>query len=418
MIKKFFNFPNKYSFQDDLLAGITIGIVTIPQAMAFALLAGIPPIYGLYGSFLPLLIYGLLSSSNYLNVGPVSIISIFIFNVLSQNVEPFTTEYINDLVILGVMVGLIQLLFGVFGLGKYLKYIPLSIISGFIQAAAILIIASQLSTAFGIEFPVDGLKKIPYLFLNIHELKLNTTLLFLISLIFLFLFAKFFPRFPTSISLVCVTGILSYLLDFEKHGLLLIGDVPKGLPVFIFPTFDIDYIKYLPGAFGIAFIASIGSSIMALKLEPYQPNKINLNREYISLGIAKFLSSFFGSMLSAGSFNRTILAYKIGGKTQITGIVSSIIILLTILYLTPVVYYFPQSVIAALIIYSVYFLFDFNLMFKLWREDKVELSYIFITMTVTLLFGLVEGILLGVLIKYLGDYFFKKKLICPKRIYS
>ena len=410
MIKKFFNFPNKYSFQDDLLAGITIGIVTIPQAMAFALLAGIPPIYGLYGSFIPLLIYGLLSSSNYLNVGPVSIISIFIFNVLSQNVEPFTTEYINDLVILGVMVGLIQLLFGVFGLGKYLKYIPLSIISGFIQAAAILIIASQLSTAFGIEFPVDGLKKIPYLFLNIHELKLNTTLLFLISLIFLFLFAKFFPRFPTSISLVCVTGILSYLLDFEKYGLLLIGDVPKGLPVFIFPTFDIDYIKYLPGAFGIAFIASIGSSIMALKLEPYQPNKINLNREYISLGIAKFLSSFFGSMLSAGSFNRTILAYKIGGKTQITGIVSSIIILLTILYLTPVVYYFPQSVIAALIIYSVYFLFDFNLIFKLWREDKVELSYIFITMTVTLLFGLVEGIFLGVLIKYLGDHFFKKKI--------
>ena len=410
MIKKFFNFPNKYSFQDDLLAGITIGIVTIPQAMAFALLAGIPPIYGLYGSFIPLLVYGLLSSSNYLNVGPVSIISIFIFNVLSQNVEPFTTEYINDLVILGVMVGLIQLLFGVFGLGKYLNYIPLSIISGFIQAAAILIIASQLSTAFGIEFPVDGLKKIPYLFLNIHELKLNTTLLFLISLIFLFLFAKFFPRFPTSISLVCVTGILSYLLDFEKHGLLLIGDVPKGLPVFIFPTFDIDYVKYLPGAFGIAFIASIGSSIMALKLEPYQPNKINLNREYISLGIAKFLSSFFGSMLSAGSFNRTILAYKIGGKTQITGIVSSIIILLTILYLTPVVYYFPQSVIAALIIYSVYFLFDFNLMFKLWIEDKVELSYIFITMIVTLLFGLVEGIFLGVLIKYLGDYFFKKKI--------
>jgi len=410
MIKKFFNFPNKYSFQDDLLAGITIGIVTIPQAMAFALLAGIPPIYGLYGSFLPLLVYGLLSSSNYLNVGPVSIISIFIFNVLSQNVEPFTTEYINDLVILGVMVGLIQLLFGVFGLGKYLKYIPLSIISGFIQAAAILIIASQLSTAFGIEFPVDGLKKIPYLFLNIHELKLNTTLLFLISLIFLFLFAKFFPRFPTSISLVCVTGILSYLLDFEKHGLLLIGDVPKGLPVFIFPTFDIDYIKYLPGAFGIAFIASIGSSIMALKLEPYQPNKINLNREYISLGIAKFLSSFFGSMLSAGSFNRTILAYKIGGKTQITGIVSSIIILLTILYLTPVVYYFPQSVIAALIIYSVYFLFDFNLIFKLWREDKVELSYIFITMIVTLLLGLVEGIFLGVLIKYLGDHFLKKKI--------
>ncbi len=410
MVKTIFNFPNKYSFLDDLLAGITIGIVTIPQAMAFAILAGIPPIYGLYGSFIPLLIYGVLSSSNYLNVGPVAIVSIFIFDILSKNVQPFTTEYINDLIILGMMVGAFQIIFGVFKLGKFLRYIPISIISGFIQGAAIVIITSQLTTAFGIEFPVDGLKKIPYLFTHLNELKINTTLLFLISLIFLFLFAKFFPRFPTSISLVLVTGILSYLLDFEKYGLLLIGEVPRGLPEFIFPTVNIDAIGYLPGAFAIAVIASIGSSIMALKLELKQSKKINLNREYISLGLAKFLSAFFGSMVSAGSFNRTILAYKIGGKTQITSIVSSLIILFTILFLTQVVYYFPQSVIASLIIYSVYFLFDFNLMFKLWREDKIELSYIFITMLATLFIGFIEGILFGVFIKFFGDYIFKKKI--------
>ena len=410
MVKRIFNFPNKYSFLDDLLAGITIGIVTIPQAMAFAILAGIPPIYGLYGSFIPLLIYGVLSSSNYLNVGPVAIVSIFIFDILSKNVQPFTTEYINDLIILGMMVGAFQIIFGVFKLGKFLRYIPISIISGFIQGAAIVIITSQLTTAFGIEFPVDGLKKIPYLFTHLNELKINTTVLFLISLIFLFLFAKFFPRFPTSISLVLVTGILSYLLDFEKYGLLLIGEVPRGLPEFIFPTVNIDAIGYLPGAFAIAVIASIGSSIMALKLELKQSKKINLNREYISLGLAKFLSAFFGSMVSAGSFNRTILAYKIGGKTQITSIVSSLIILFTILFLTQVVYYFPQSVIASLIIYSVYFLFDFNLMFKLWREDKIELSYIFITMLATLFIGFIEGILLGVFVKFFGDYIFKKKI--------
>ena len=410
MVKTIFNFPNKYSFLDDLLAGITIGIVTIPQAMAFAILAGIPPIYGLYGSFIPLLIYGVLSSSNYLNVGPVAIVSIFIFDILSKNVQPFTTEYINDLIILGMMVGTFQIIFGVFKLGKFLRYIPISIISGFIQGAAIVIITSQLTTAFGIEFPVDGLKKIPYLFTHLNELKINTTVLFLISLIFLSLFAKFFPRFPTSISLVLVTGILSYLLDFEKYGLLLIGEVPRGLPEFIFPTVNIDAIGYLPGAFAIAVIASIGSSIMALKLELNQLKKINLNREYISLGLAKFLSAFFGSMVSAGSFNRTILAYKIGGKTQITSIVSSLIILFTILFLTQVVYYFPQSVIASLIIYSVYFLFDFKLMFKLWREDKIELSYIFITMLATLFIGFIEGILLGVFVKFFGDYIFKKKI--------
>ena len=410
MLNKIFNFPNKYSFLNDLLAGITVGIVTIPQAIAFAILAGIPPIYGLYGSFIPLLIYGFLSSSNYLNVGPVAIISIFSFNVLSQNVKPFTTDYINDLVILGIMVGLIQLLFGFFGLGKFLRYIPKSIISGFIQAAAIFIIASQLSTAFGMEFPVDGLKKIPYLFTHLNELKFYNTALFLISITFLFLFAVFFPRFPTSISLVIITGILSYEFEFEKYGLILIGNVPRGLPELIFPTVKLDAIKYLPGALGIAVIATIGSSIMALKLEPNQPKKIKLNQEYISLGLAKFISSFFGSMPSAGSFNRTILAYKIGGKTQITSIVSSIIILFTILFLTPVIYYLPQSVISAIIIYSVYFLFDLELIFKLWKEDKIELSYVFITMLLTLLFGLVEGIFLGILIKYLGDFFLKKNL--------
>ena len=410
MIDKIFNFPNKYSFLDDILAGITVGVVTIPQAMAFAILAGIPPIYGLYGSFIPLLIYGLLSSSNYLNVGPVAIVSIFIFDILSKNVQPFTPEYINELIILGIMVGVFQIIFGVFRLGKFLRYIPRSIISGFIQAAAVVIISSQLTTAFGIDFPVQGLKKIPYLFAHLEELKPNTTLLFLMSLITLFLFAKFFPRFPTSISLVLVTGILSYLLDFEKYGLLLIGEVPRGLPEFIFPTVNIDAINYLPGAFAIAIIASIGSSIMSLKLEPNQSKKINLNREYISLGIAKFLSAFFGSMVSAGSFNRTILAYKIGGKTQITSIVSSIIILFTILFLTHVVYYFPQSVIAALIIYSVYFLFDFSLMFKLWRKDKIELSYVLLTMSATLFIGFVEGILIGIFIKFFGDYIFKKKI--------
>ena len=219
-----------------------------------------------------------------------------------------------------------------------------------------------------------------------------------------------------------VTGILSYLFDFEKYGLALIGDVPRGFPELILPTLNIDSINYFPGALGIAIIASIGSSIMALKLEPNQTKKIKLNREYMSWGITKIFTiisgcessfiivSFFGSMPSAGSFNRTILAYKIGGKTQLTGIVSSILILFTILFLTPVVYYFPQSVIAAIIIYSVYFLFDFKLMFKLWKDDKIELSYVLITMSVTLIFGLLEGIFLGVLIKHLGDYFFKKNI--------
>lgn len=408
---KFFNPPENYLYRNDIIAGITVGIITIPQAMAFALLAGLPPIYGLYGALIPLVVYALLGTSNYLNVGPVSVISIFVYDSLTPFVDPFTPEFVIAAVNLGLLIGLIQVLAGVFQLGRFVNYLPKSVVSGFVQAAAVVIIISQLSPAFGVPISskISYAERLYQLVLSFADFDLITTGLFTGSLLLLFTTGRFFPQFPTAIVLLFTTGITAYIFDFESLGIALIGEVPQGLPSFISPKFDQDFWRYLPSAFGIAFVTSIGSFVMAKNVEDQQYSPWKPNQDLIALGLAKIASAFFGSLVPAGSFNRSILVLKSGAKTQLTSLVAAVILLFTLLFLTPIVYYLPQSVIAAIIVYSVYFLFDFLLILQFWAKDKRQFIYLFATAVTTLSVGFVEGILIGLLIAILGQNFFKSK---------
>ena len=408
---KFFNPPENYRYRDDLIAGITVGVISIPQAMAFALLAGLPPIYGLYGAMIPLIVYALTGTSNFLNVGPVSVISIFVFESLSPFVTPFTSDFVVAVVNLGLLIGLIQVLAGLLKLGRFVAYLPKSVVSGFVQAAAVVIIISQLSPAFGVPISskVSYAERLYYLFLSVANFDLITTTLFLGSLSLLFIFAKVFPKFPTAITLLFITGVAAFVFDFESLGISLIGEVPHGLPSFSPPKFDENIWHYLPSAFGIAFVTSIGSFVMAKNVEDQQPSPWKPNQDLIALGLAKIVSAFFGSLVPAGSFNRSILVIKSGAKTQLAGLVAAAILLFTLLFLTSIVYYLPQSVIAAIIVYSVYFLFDFPLIYQFWTKDKRQFIYLFATAVTTLSAGFVEGILLGLLIAILGQNLFKTK---------
>lgn len=397
-------------FRFDFFAGITVGIVTIPQGMAFALLAGLPPIYGLYGSFIPLIIYAFFSSSNYLNVGPVSVISIFIFETLSPFVDPFSTAYVNAVVILGLMTGIIQLMFGALALGKYFDYLPKAVISGFIQAAAVVIMLSQLTPALEIHYP-EGygyFSKLAFTMQHPELIHRSSALLFFGSLLTLFVFGRVIPNFPTAIVLLVLTGSLAYLFSFEIIGVQLIGDVPNGLPSLILPTITWDSLSYFPGALGIAFVASIGSYVMTKNVEKHQEYPVHVNQELLALGLSKVVSAFFGALIPAGSFNRSILNMKVGAKTQLSGLIASSIIILTLLFLTEVVYYLPQPVIAALIVYSVYFLFDFPLVKRLIKSDKKEALLLGITFMNTLILGFVYGILIGLMISLASTFMLKR----------
>ena len=191
-----FNFPANYQYRDDIIAGLTVGAITIPQGMAFALLGGLPPIYGLYGSLFPLVVYALLGTSNYLNLGPVSVISIFVYTTLVPFVTPFTAEYINAVIILGLMIGAIQCLGGLLQWGKYFDYIPKSVVSGFVQAAAVVIMVSQIPPAFQLEIPqqLNYIEKIYFLLLHFGETHFLTDLFFIICITIAVSPSAIFPK--------------------------------------------------------------------------------------------------------------------------------------------------------------------------------------------------------------------------------
>ena len=406
-----FNFPSNYKLRDDIIAGLTVGAITIPQAMAFALLGGLPPIYGLYGSLFPLVVYAFLGTSNFLNLGPVSVISIFVYTTLVPFVTPFTEEYINAVIILGLMIGAIQCMGGVFQWGKYFDYIPKSVVSGFVQAAAVVIMVSQIPPAFQLEIPprLNYIEKIYYLLLHLGETHFLTDAFFISSLVLLFLVPRFFPRFPTAIVLLVLTGIAAYTFHLEAAGIVLIGEVPQGLPVFLLPQWTSEAWNYLPGAFGIAFVTTVGSFVMAKSVAEQQPKAWNANQDMLALGTAKMVSAFFGSLVPAGSFNRSILNLKSGAKTQISGLVAALVVLFTLLFLTPIIYYLPQSVIAAIIVYSVYYLFDFSLVKSLWNTDRKQVIYLLFTFLGTLILGFVQGIVVGLLTSIVGNRMFRAK---------
>lgn len=408
---RLFNPPHNYNLFTDLFAGITVGIVTIPQAMAFSLLAGLSPIYGLYGAFIPLVIYAFFSTSNYLNVGPVSVIAIFIFEALSPSFSPFTQDYVSAVVILGLMTGGIQVLAGMFSLGKYVQYLSKGVVSGFVQAAAVVIILSQLSPAFEIQFPneLGYFEKLVYLLKNPSEIHLLSTLLFTLSLASLFFAATYLPKFPMAVFLLLCSGLLVYFFSLEAYGIRLIGEVPKGLPKLIIPEFSLASLQLLPAALGIAFVATVGSYIMAKNVEDRQPKALNFDKDLVALGFSKVVAAFFGSLIPAGSFNRSILNIKVGAKTQLAGLVASVVILLTILFLTDIIYFLPQAAIAALIVYAVYYLFDFPLVKTLWLNDRKEAFFLLLTFGITLIFGFVYGIILGMISTLIANYFLFKK---------
>ena len=206
-------------------------------------------------------------------------------------------------------------------------------------------------------------------------------------------------------------GIAAFVFDFEALGISLIGEVPQGLPSLILPEFSQDIWLYLPSAFGIAFVTSIGSFVMAKNVADRQAKPWKPNQDLVALGLTKIVSAFFGSLVPAGSFNRSILVIKSGAKTQLAGLVAALILIFTLLFLTPIVYYLPQAVIAAIIVYSVYFLFDFPLIIEFWSKDKKQFVYLLTTAITTLSVGFVEGIVTGLIIAVLGEYFLKSKSV-------
>ena len=374
----------------------------IPQGMAYAMIAGMPPIYGLYAALVPQLVYALMGTSRQLAVGPVAMDSLLVaagvgaLNLINKE------DYITTVLFLTLLIGGLQLLMGILKMGFFVNFLSKPVISGFTSAAALLIGFGQLNHILGTNFAQSG---------RIHELLANifrslpyihwpTFVMGLGSILFIVLLNRFNKKLPVPLFLV-VLGILAVVIfSLNTLGIHIVGDIPKGLPGFQAPEFQWDKMgQLMPIAITVALFGFMESVSIAKTVEERHPEyELDPNQELRALGIANILGSFFQSFSVSGSFSRTAVNDKAGAKTGMSLIFSTLIIAGVLLFLTPLFYNLPAVVLGAIITVSVSGLINLRYPWVLWKNRKDEFLLLVATFLMTLFIGLMEGILFGVLL--------------------
>jgi len=392
----------KEQFKGDLSAGLTVGVMLIPQGMAYAMIAGLPPIYGLYASTIPLIIYALLGTSRQLAVGPVAMVSLLTAAGVGTLAEGGTELYIMLAITLAFMVGMIQFLLGIFRLGFLVNFLSHPVISGFTSAAALIIGLSQLKHLLGVEIARSH---------HVHEILLQAIeqigainwITFAIGIGGIFLIKgikKVHKAIPGPLVVVIVSILVVYGLNLTAQGVKIVGEVPSGLPVFSLPDFSFATLQsLLPIALAIALVSFMESIAVAKAIQSKHKNyKVIPNQELIGLGLANIGGSFLQSYPVTGGFSRTAVNDQAGAKTGMASIISALLIVLTLLFLTPLFYYLPKAVLASVIMVAVFGLIDVKEAKHLWHANRSDFWMLVVTFVATLALGIEQGIGIGVIL--------------------
>eukprot|EP01114_Cavostelium_apophysatum_P020957 TRINITY_DN7175_c0_g1_i1.p1 TRINITY_DN7175_c0_g1~~TRINITY_DN7175_c0_g1_i1.p1 ORF type:complete len:860 (+),score=253.65 TRINITY_DN7175_c0_g1_i1:122-2701(+) len=390
----------------DIIAGLSIGIMVIPQGMAYALLAGLPPQYGLYSAFFPPIVYAIFGSSTFMGISSEAISSLLIGEAIKE-LEPDThsPRYIELSNMMGLMAGMLLFIFGIFQFGFVLNFLSRPVLSGFTSAAAVVIALNQLQHFFGISMENSPLlpKLIKDFIENVEDTNWRTVLLALGSLLILILIKRF-PRIPkTKIPIpgaliVVILGIsFVYGLKLQNYGVKIVGDIPKGLPVPRPPTWNnSEFVPLIKSTVLISLVGFMESISVAKILAARHKLQLRENQEFLGLGLANIFGSFFRTYPTAGALGRTAVCEAVGGRTQISGLVSVCVVTLTLLFLTPVFYYLPKAILASVIIVAVIPLIEYKEAAYLWVSNKRELFLLLMSFILTLIFGVEVGILAAV----------------------
>ncbi|MBO0320689.1 solute carrier family 26 protein [Muricauda sp. CAU 1633] len=411
MLKRFFPFLswittyNRSHFYGDVIAGATVGIMLVPQGMAYAMIAGMPPIYGLYAALVPQVVYALMGTSRQLAVGPVAMDSLLVAAGVGALQLTGIESYIATVLFLTLLIGSIQLLLGLLKMGFFVNFLSKPVISGFTSAAAILIGLGQLKHIFGTD--VAQSSKIHVLVGNIFEslgqISFYTLIFGVVAITFILGMNKISRKISTPL-LVISLGILAVFgFGLESKGIRVLGEIPTGLPSFQVPEIQMDRLgQLLPIAITVALFGFMESISIAKTVEEKHPEyELDANQELRALGMSNIAASFFQSFSVSGSFSRTAVSDQTGGKTGMSLIFSAVLIAGILLFLTPLFHNLPVAALGAIIIVSVFGLIDFKYPLMLWENRKDEFFLLVATFLMTLSIGLIEGILLGVLLSLL-----------------
>jgi SulP family sulfate permease len=382
----------------DLSAGLIVAVMLVPQGMAYAILAGLPPVYGLYASALPLIVYALFGSSRHLAVGPVAMISLLVFAGLSPLAEPGSEQYIRFVLLLTFMVGGMQFLLGLFRLGFFINFFSHAVISGFTSAAAIIIILSQMGHLLRIDISGghSAIHLLGDIFRKIGGAHPLTLAVGLAGIGILFFFKKKKSNVPAPLFVVIAGTLAVYFFKLDQWGLGIVGHVPRGLPGFSLPPFSINSLSLLfPTALTVLFVGFMESISVAKWIAAKERYHIDSDQELKGLGLANIVASLFSAYPVTGGFSRTAVNYEAKARTGLASICAAVIVILALLFFTPLFYFLPKASLAAIVIVAVTGLIDVKGAKRLFKIKNTDGWTFLLTFLITLTFGSEKGILAG-----------------------
>jgi len=390
---------DRANLSGDLNAGLTVGVMLIPQGLAYALIAGLPPIYGLYAALVPIVIYALFGTSGQLAVGPVAMVSLLVATGVAELAPQGTDEYITLAILLAFMVGVIQLALGLLRFGFITNFLSHPVLSGFTSAAALIIGLNQLKNLTGIPIPrSNSVFEILYeAGAGISATHLPTLAMGLGGVLVIVGLRKWSRRIPGGLIAVVLATAITALLALHDSGVAIVGDVPAGLPAPTVAFLDWGAMSdLLPIALAISLVGYMESIAVAKSFAAKHRATIEPSQELTALGMANLVGAFFQSYPTTGGFSRTAVNDQAGSVTPLASLISAAIVGLTLLFLTPLFTYLPKALLAAIVMVAVFGLLDIKEMRFLWKSNRTDLALLLITFLATLLLGIEQGILIGV----------------------
>ncbi|MCU7914613.1 MAG: sulfate permease [Candidatus Thiodiazotropha sp. (ex Gloverina cf. vestifex)] len=394
---------NKDTVRADVMAGVTVALVLVPQSMAYAQLAGLPVYYGLYASFLPPMIAAFFGSSRQLATGPVAVVSL----MTAAALEPLATSpdtYLAYAVLLALMVGLFQLFLGLFKLGVLVDFLSHPIVVGFTNAGALIIATSQLGKVFGVfaeraEHHYETVWNT--LLAAVEGTHFPTLMMAALAFGIMWGIRRFYPALPGVLIAVVVTTVIAWLTDFATAGGKVVGTIPDGLPAFSIPAFDFTTVwSLIPAAITISLIGFMEAISIAKAMAARTRQRLNVNQELIGQGLSNVVSSMFSGYPVSGSFSRSAVNINAGAITGFSSIVTGLVVAITLIFLTPLLYHLPQATLAAVIIMAVINLIKIEPIIHAWKAQPHDAVVAVVTFVLTLVFAphLDKGIIVGVLL--------------------
>jgi len=385
----------------DLLAGLTGAVIVLPQGVAFAMIAGLPPEYGLYTAIITPIVAALFGSSLHLISGPTTAISIVVFSTVSSFAEPGSAEYIRLVLTLTFLAGVYQLAFGLARLGTLVNFVSHSVVIGFTSGAAILIATSQLKHVLGLNLPGshDFLEVWLHILGMLNQINFYVFAVAMVTLVSAIFFRAKIPRWPGMLFAMIIGSLLCLALNGSQHGVTLVGQMPARLPPLSMPDFSLETVRELaPDALAVALLGliealSIGRSIAAKSHQP-----IDGNQEFIGQGMSNVVGCFFSSYAGSGSFTRSGINYQAGAITPLSAVFSALFLALLLLLVAPLTAYLPIAAMGGIILLVAYHLIDAHHIRTLLKTSKEESAVMLTTFLATLFLDLEFAIYIGVLL--------------------